>query len=459
MPERDKIRDIHSIKEVLDGSRNFGYLRKSLPFLKPLLRFFDVDVAKLEDVLGRAKQLGEEAEELARSFDRFNELFANRGWIAFERMSYDVMTLAVAKAEAGDWDSAEAELVEYFNAEKVRQDLMTMHAVEAFRPRMELAEKALDDYGAGRFHACVPIVLALLDGMVNEIHQKVHGTRRGISAEGVDLSAWDSIAAHSSGLNRLVKIFQVGRRKTTKEQITLPYRNGIMHGIDLGYDNKFVAAKTWAALFAAREWAVRAERGRLSAPPSRPTATLGETWQSLVASARRYSEVQAARERLSTWKPRQVQIGCDVPTSGLPESYAEGTPERKLVEYLSYWGKANFGFMARCIADVWGPPKNRAAADVRAEFADKRLISFEIVEFNEQAHSMAMITVGLTFTWRGKTAKVEHKFRMIYEGPDGMPALPEVGSAEWKVINWAVADPICGWEEEVPLAEPETDGG
>ena len=89
--------------------------------------------------------------------------------------------------------------------------------------------------------------------MVSELHEK----RRGFFAEEVDLQAWDSIAAYSKGLNVLVSIFQKGRKTTRIKPIFLPYRHGIIHGMDLGYDNKVVAAKTWAALFATRDWALR----------------------------------------------------------------------------------------------------------------------------------------------------------------------------------------------------------
>jgi len=40
-----------------------------------------------------------------------------------------------------------------------------------------------------------------------------------------------------------------------------------------------VAAKTWAALFAAREWAIKAERGLLKSPPPEIKKTWGELFQ------------------------------------------------------------------------------------------------------------------------------------------------------------------------------------
>ncbi len=113
----------------------------------------------------------------------------------------------------------------------------------------------------------------------------MHEKRRGFFAEGVSLTAWDSVAAHDKGLNELKTIFQTGRYATTTEQITVPYRNGIIHGMDLGYDNKTVAAKSWAALFAARDWAMRVEQGLLIAPPEEPKTSWREIFQRIRKNA------------------------------------------------------------------------------------------------------------------------------------------------------------------------------
>src|SRR3970040_376253 len=130
---------------------------------------------------------------------------------------------------------------------------------EAFEPRRELTKLALDDYRVGRYHASIPVLLAQIDGLVSELHER----QRGFFAEDADMQAWDSLAAHSKGLNQLSAIFRKGRRKTSTERIDIPYRHGILHGRDLGYANQIVAAKTWAALFAVREWALKVERGEL----------------------------------------------------------------------------------------------------------------------------------------------------------------------------------------------------
>jgi hypothetical protein len=436
MDEESRIRDNPSIKKLLDDAQNLAQFKRAMPILGPLMRLLGADVDKINETLAKTSELSGKAEELARVPDEFNDLFAERGWILYDRFSFPVAKAAIAKAKEGDLEGAEADLVDHFSPETVRWGLKSMHAVEAFRPRMTLAHKALIDYQEGRYHACVPVVLALLDGMVNEVHQKARGVRRGISAEGVDLSAWDSLGAHQKGLNRLLKIVQAGRRRTTTEQIELPFRNGIMHGVDLGYDNVTVAAKTWLLLFATREWAIKAEQGELDAPPAAPQPTVKDTWNQLKDDLRRSSELKAFNVRLREWKPRVVVVGRDVPRTGPPEAFSSSTPERALAEYFTFWQQRNYGHMARQ-ATVFGlAGAKNGPAKVRDEFRSKRLIAFAFMSFSNEAPAITEIVAELVMEIDGDVVREEKRFRMLLAGSDGMPAVNEAGA--WAVVTWAV---------------------
>lgn len=266
-----QIRDIPSLKKLLDDVKRFETMKQSMPLLGPILRLIGVDVTKLKELLAEGDSLKLQTEALTSLPDRFNDQFASRGWIAYDSLNLELVKAAVVKAECGDLDGGEAILVEHYTEETIRLKLTWLSWIDAFRPRSTLAEKALSDYGAGRYHASVPVVLALLDGFVDDLQD------RGFFAAGVDLTAWDSIAAHEKGLGKLVQVLSQPRKKTRTEAITLPYRHGILHGRDLNYDNKLVAAKTWAALFATGDWAAKIIRGHKTAPPEPVKPSLRET--------------------------------------------------------------------------------------------------------------------------------------------------------------------------------------
>ena len=113
--------------------------------------------------MAKVEELGRSVEELASIPDRFNDFFADRGWIIHELMNLEVAKAAIKKAESEDISDAEVDLVNYYDARTVEWYINRMKSVDAFLPRWQLAQKALIDYREARYHACVPVVLALLD--------------------------------------------------------------------------------------------------------------------------------------------------------------------------------------------------------------------------------------------------------------------------------------------------------
>ena len=244
---------------------------------------------------------------------------------------------------------------------------------------MRLAKLALVDYREERYHACIPVVLALLDGMVNELGNL------GFFSKDVDLTAWDSMAASDSGLNELQQLLFKQRAKTRTEAIDVPYRNGIHHGMDLGYDTRIVAAKCWVALFAAADWAHKIERGERDAPPPEPEPTL---WDALAKVRRNQEE----RTLLEAWIPR-ANIDLAKPT--------EGSPEAALSEFLEAWKSRNYGAMAKRLGVRDDRPMNMRAGEVRSQYEDLVLNEFTIQTVRDTAASVS----------KGRSTRCRHSVR------------------------------------------------
>ena len=419
------IRDIPKLRSLIEQAKQVKSFKAVYPALKPFLRLMRVDTSGIEDALARADELAQQIDEMAMIPDRFDDLFAQRGWIIFELMSLEVAKAAIEKAEAGDFQGAEDVLLDYFSADTVKWQLRTMVAVEAFRPRMRLADKALLDFEEGRYHACTPVILALIDGLVSELHER----RRGFFADEADLEAWDSLAAHSKGLDQLSAIFRKGRRKTTTDPIDIPYRHGIMHGFDLGYDNKMVACKTWAALFAVREWAIKAERGMLEAPPKEPD----KSWKQITSDIVYYAQ---EKKRWEDWVPRQLEVE-GIPPDVDPSDLEDGTPERALAEYLHWWKDANYGYMSKYVPYLFDKYKEKPLpAEIRDLCSGKRLISHRLVSFDHSIAGMAHIGVQLQIEAGGKTTERITQYRLSCEDQDGQMVSHGNPAGKWVVLNW-----------------------
>ena len=206
-----RIQDIPKIKSLIEQVRVLKTFKSAFPSLKPVLKMLGVTTEEVEVALAEVDELEKKVALLSTLPDHFNHLFAPRGWIVYDLFNVDVAQSALEKVEAGDVDGAETDLVEYYDEEHLRWHLQTMQAVEKFRPRFSLVEKALNDYLAGRYHASVPVVLMQLDGFVNDFGN------HGFFSEGAELEAWDSIEAHSTGLKELAKVLGKTRRKTSTE--------------------------------------------------------------------------------------------------------------------------------------------------------------------------------------------------------------------------------------------------
>ncbi len=152
----------------------------------------------------------------------------------------------------------------------------------------------------------------------------------------------------------------------------MPYRNGILHGMDLGYDNLTVATKAWALLFAAGDLARQIENPAKPSPPK-------PTWKE---GMRQLAEIAKDKERLQLWEPRQVEVGRDIPAVADSTAYNAHTPERAVVEFLEFWRKRNYGGMAALVSSInfYGIKDNSRPRIVRQAYADKELGSFALVK-------------------------------------------------------------------------------
>jgi hypothetical protein len=418
MSDKKKIKDNPTCAELLNNTKNFEALSKVVSFFEKI----GIKNEKISEAFKKFPDLTQKTEELVNMPDRFNEHFSKSGWIAHESLNFELMKEAVYLADEGKFDEANNLLVEHYNEETLKWGLTFMKGVEEYRPRYDLAEKAKDDYLAGRYHACVPVILTIIDGIVNDIEQK------GFFAQGVDLTAWDSIAAHSSGLQELSKLFNSARKKTNTETITVPYRHGILHGRDLGYANKVVAAKTWATLFSIRDWAMAVKQGKKVPKEKEPEPSLLEVLKS-------YAKTQEQKKKLEAWRPRELKPDRDFPPHGIPEEFGTHTPERELSQFFQYWSANNYGKMADLMKTFSDSPLSKRAGEVRLNFQGKSLEGYKILEIKDEAAAITEITVEVTVIHRDKILTEKFSVRMIREDSEGNPKLREEPVENWRIIE------------------------
>lgn len=424
MSKSKKIIDNPTSAELLKQVAAFESMEalyKAFPFAR---RIFP----KMEDAFNEFNKIKKQA-EILEAPDQFNERFSNLGWIAYESMSMEVMQKAINIYDAEGKGPAEQFLADSYGEETLKWGIFRFNGNRDFRKRVRLAELAREDYLAGRYHACVPLLLSLLDGLVNDVSKHV-----GFFAENVDLTAWDCIAAHESGLQTLASILTKGRNKTNEDAISIPYRNGILHGRELAFDNKVVAAKCWAALFAARDWAGALEDGKKEPKPKEEVS-----WKQLF---KQISETNFMKKSIEEWKPRVSEEIPYLPFEGDISNLPENTPEHAVAAFLDHWCNKRFGLIADALLYFTNTPKGKKAGMARHDFGNHVPVSFKLLGIDDQAAAVTHVMAELRFEFDGQEKFKEVSVRAIYQDLENNLSVRSMPNGHWRIVQNSFSDII-----------------
>lgn len=380
-----KIVDNPSTKELLNQIRameNLESLYRLVPWANRLC-------PKLSEIFSDFSEIKRQVEILLLP-DQFNETFASLGWIAYESLNLDAMKRAIEIAETVGVEDAEKFLADHYNEETLKWGILRFNGHPDFRKRLRLIELAKDDYLAERYHACIPLLISLTDGLVNDVSRHV-----GLFAENSDMTAWDSIAAHETGLQSLAKLLGRGRNKTNEEEITIPFRHGILHGRELAFDNKVVAAKCWSTLFAVRDWAGSIADGKKHLKPKEQVS-----WSELL---KQLTENARTKQLLEQWQPRTLKQLGHLPSSSSSMHLPKDSPERAVADFIENWRKKRYGKMAEALLDFVGTALRKKAGQVKQDFGHIDLLAYEIKAVEDKAASASHVQVYLEFSKQGES--------------------------------------------------------
>lgn len=409
-----------------DNLLSLNKLRSDIKAMKLLALFLKPD--QREQLRNLEKQLDNMLTQTAA----FNERFSSYGWCAYDSMSFALIESANDAFDKSGIEAAEQVLINYYTDDVSKTVHWIKNSSDAFFVRNNLIDRFFEDHFAGRYYSSVPLALIIVDGAVNDFTKS-----KGFFAEGTSVDAWDCLVGCSDGLSKLKGIFNQNRTKTNTERITLPYRNGILHGRDLNYANEYVSCKCVALMFAIADWMkmknseqTRKEKYEksLNPPPIR---------ESLL----RLAENKKIREEISSWKKRSVTVGEDIPASGKVEDYAEYPYIVKIVEMLDAWKSRNYGKLSIYLQRMFSSSLSagKRAGECRTIFENKILNCFEIIEVEERACALSKVVVRVSFT-----TDIEKEatlvFGCVYESNSDRVGVPWRNNGNWMLMPWDVRD-------------------
>jgi hypothetical protein len=117
----------------------------------------------------------------------------------------------------------------------------------------------------------------------------------------------------------------------------------------------------------------------------------------------------------------------------------KNSPEKRLVEFFEYWKSKNFGYMVDCLDYFSGEDrtlKDKAGILSREFFKGKTLVSFRILDINDEGAAVTNIATELTINVNDKEITEEFPFRMIYlKSDDGKIGVRNFDEGSWKIVS------------------------
>lgn len=347
--------------------------------------------------------------------DEFNNLFSKDGWVCYGGLSQRILEEVIYLGSNKQYQEAKQLLINYIDEDKIDFILKKCASREHFKERLDLFNLLKIDYLEERYHACIPLLLALIDGLANDISKHL-----GFFAENSDLELYDSITSHGTGLPFLKTIMNTSRTKTITEIIHMPYRNGILHGRDLNFANKEVASKCWWVLDCLIDWADEKQLNKQPKPPA-----------SLREALKQHQSIQELSKRIDLWKRRPTQTESYWKEQNI-ETLNPILPEYALFIFLGAWKEKQWGKMTPILLHNISKHLGKAASEVKNDYKKITLLDFHIINSEDQTPSNTQIYTYLEFI-------KNHVKQTLYLNISVNYANSQTGDPELR------NEPNCGW--------------
>lgn len=372
-------------------------------------------------------------ENMYKQSNLFIEYFSDHGWCLYDSMNFAVIENANREFEKNGLEAAEAVLEKYFlNDVKDTIRWLTASSNELFI-RQHLIEEAFANHFSEKFLSSVPLFLLIIDGAIND-----YTSDAGFWSEKTDISAWDCLVGSSESLTKMKDIFNRSRKKTSTEQIDVPYRNGILHGRDLGFGNSKVSCKCVALLFGVYDY-IKMKRSEQERKEKYDLTNTPPPFHEIIE---KYKENMRINSEIKQWERRNVKIGTDIPPTGCKEDYRDYEYIHPIIDMMEYWKRKDYGHLAQVLRIMIGEqyaPSARAGY-CRELFSNRVLVDWKICEIEERAVALVGITVTVNWVQNEKEFEAKLVFGSCYKTIDEKSiALPWRNNGEWTLYPWNVA--------------------
>lgn len=411
---------MRDIKEILEDypSLKLQYEQmENMSFVRLLLK---------KDQRKELDRIKKEMKDLIMTTEEYNNNFSDYGWIAYSLINVEFMKNANIIFKENGIEKAEDFISDYYKDNTKNTKRFIQYSTKEFRKRANIIDEAFEAYESEKYYSAITLFLTIADGVINDFTKN-----KGFFTEGVDLDCWDCLVECDKGLKKLKEIYNLPRKKTVENMVTMPYRNGILHGRDLNFGNKYVAGKCNVLLLAISEWIKsknteesRKDKYKKEANPPK-----------LSENIKKLQETQDNRRIINRWTSKDIVIGKDIPITGIKEDYKQYDFIYNFVETLEIWKSKNYGELSKRFEILFNYETRDGFKPKRCRelFEKNILVEFELTNIIDQAICMKVIELNVQIQKENKVTNGKMKIGMVYEGKEDIFAIPEKNNGEWKI--------------------------
>ena len=378
------------------------------------------------------KETEKQIDNMVNQISLFNTRFSSLGWCAYDSIKFSLVEDANKMFEEHGIQEAEKLLVNYYKTEVKDIVHWIKNSSGAFMSRYNLLQHFFDDHFSGRYHASIPLALIIIDGAVNDYTKS-----KGFFAEETSIDAWDCVVGCSDGLIKLKEIFNRSRKLTNSDMITMPFRNGILHGRDINYANEYVSCKCISLMFAIADW-----MKMKSSEDSRKEKYIKSMNPSTIReSIQKSHHNRQLQKEISDWERRNIVIGREVPLTGIATDYSAYPYIIPFIEMTDTWRSKNYGKLSNILRKMYSPTmsQKKRAGECRKLFESKIFGSFELTEVEERACALSKIEAKVSWISDNENQETTLTFGCLYESNSDDISMPWRNNGEWVLVPWNVS--------------------
>lgn len=386
------------------------------PFAK-ILGLFDPEIrASFEGVEHQLENL----KTINANFERFSEIYSPNGWCLYD----EINTSLVGKCISVPITEGEETLIEEF----LNPDSLERLSFRFYKRHFDFWQQVfgviIERISNKDYISATPLIFIIIDGIFLK-----HAGQHPFS-EKPEKTIFDCLTSKKGNLENCLRIFGKTKRKLDTNEIDMPFRHGVMHGLTPNYGNKIVAAKAinllWATINyfeASYEEAARIDKARKEQAPPK----FSELVETMKANAR-------TRELLENWQARPTISNSNLSDTNNPVPLEVGTPEERAREYIAWMMQSNFGRLAGVTVDYLERSQNMIAGKLKQELRGVKINRCIITGVEDEAPAISVISVILWVEIENKLKEITAKLRCIYMDNENNTEVRGEACGQWKIM-------------------------